>query len=190
VEYYAQSLEGRLDFYLGIAVVIATVAGPIIAVLVTRHVDDVRRVRDRRLDVFRSLMATRRALIAPDKVKALNMVEIEFYGIQSIGDAYQEIMAHINTPPPMPAGWDERHRKLMTKLLTEMAKILGYKLQQFDVLDGGYYPQAFADIELEQQALRREAIQVFSGKRPLVVSPAAPAPPSPFPPPPAPSGGN
>jgi hypothetical protein len=67
-----------------------------------------------------------------------------------------------------------------------MAKVLDYSLQQLDVLEGGYHPQGFVDIELEQQALRRELIQVFSGNRPLSVSPAVQAPSYPFPPPPAP----
>ena len=84
--------------------------------------------------------------------------------------------------------FDEHHRKLVTKLLTEMAKVLGYELQQLDVLDGGYHPQGFVDIENEQQAVRRALIQTLSGNRPLIVSPAAPAPPAPFPPPPAPLG--
>jgi hypothetical protein len=69
-----------------------------------------------------------------------------------------------------------------------MAKVLSYNLQQLDVLEGGYYPQGFADIELEQQSVRRALIQVLSGNRPLIVSPAAPTLPAPFPPPPAPSG--
>ena len=96
-------------------------------------------------------MATRRALLAPEKVRALNLVEIEFYGLKAVELAHQEVIAHINTPAPLPANWGDRHRKLMTKLLSEMAKALDYELQQLDVLDGGYYPQGFADIELEQQ---------------------------------------
>ncbi|MGC8536922.1 MAG: DUF6680 family protein [Rhizomicrobium sp.] len=179
-----------MDFYLGISVVIATLLGPVLAVYVTRRIDEARQVRERRLTIFRSLMATRRATLAADKVMALNMVEIDFYGIKPVEDAHQEVMAHINLPRPLPADWGDRHRKLLTKLLSEMAKVLGYDLQQLDVLEGGYYPQGFADIELEQQELRREFIQVLSGNRPLRVSPAAPAPPAPFPPPPAPSGPN
>jgi hypothetical protein len=70
------------DVILGIAVVIATFCGPLFAVLVTRHIDNVRQVRERRLNIFRTLMATRRMLISPEKAVALNMVEIEFYGIQ------------------------------------------------------------------------------------------------------------
>jgi hypothetical protein len=172
---------------LGLAVVFATLAGPVLAVLVTRHVDDSRQARERRLDVFRLLMATRRSTLSAERVKALNLVEIEFYGAKPVELAHREVMNHINTPPPLPEGWNDRQRKLLTKLLSEMAKVLGYELQQLDVLDGGYYPQGFLDIELEQQALRRALIEVLSGRRPLIISPAAPTPPSPFPPPPAPT---
>jgi hypothetical protein len=172
------------DFVLGIAVVIATFAGPVFAVLMTRHVDNVRQTRERRLNIFRVLMATRRAALSPEKVTALNMVEIEFYGIRSVQDVHREVMAHINAPRPLPAGWEDRHRTLMTRLLSEIAKVLGYELQQLDVLEGGYYPQGLADIEVEQQAVRRALIEVLSGRRPLGISPAAPAPPTPFPPPP------
>ena len=118
------------------------------------------------------------------------MVEIEFYGVQSVQDAHREVMAHINAPRPLPAGWNERHRALLTRLLSEMARVLGYKLQQLDVLEGGYYPQGFADIETEQQTVRRALIEVLSGRRPLAVSPAAPAPPAPFPLPPPPTEAN
>jgi hypothetical protein len=43
----------------------------------------------------------------------------------------------------------------LTRLLSEIAQVLGYKLQQLDVLEGGFYPQGLADIEVEQQAVRR-----------------------------------
>jgi hypothetical protein len=126
---------------LGLAVVFATLAGPVLAVLVTRSIDESRQADERRLEVFRSLMATRRSTLSEDKVKALNLVEIEFYGEKAVELTHREVMNHINTPPPLPEGWNDRQRKLMTKLLSEMAKVLGYELQQLDVLDGGYYPQ-------------------------------------------------
>jgi hypothetical protein len=175
-----------VDAVLGIAVVIATLFGPVLAVLITRYIDAGRQLRERRLKVFRSLMGSRRAPLSPERVKALNMVEIEFYGIAAVEVAYKDVMNHINTPRPVPDAWGERQRTLLTKLLSEMAKVLGYDLQQLDVLEGGYYPQGFLDIELEQQVARQALIEVLSGRRPLVVSPAAPAPPVPFPPPPPP----
>ena len=98
-------------------------------------------------------------------------------------------MKHANHPKPLPANWGDQHAKLVTKLLSEMARLLGYKLQQLDVLDGGYYPEGLADMEAEQQAVRRALIQVLNGNRPLLVSPAAPTPPVPYPPPPPPAQG-
>jgi hypothetical protein len=175
---------------LGLAVVFATLAGPILAVVVTRRIDDARRLDERRQDVFPSLMATRRAALSPDKVRALNLVEIDFFGITSVENAHREVMAHINTPPPFPADWGDKQRKLLTKLLSEMAKVLKYDLQQLDVLDGGYYPQGLADKEKEQQAVRQYLAEVLSGRRPLLVGQAAPTPPSPFPPPPPPQNGD
>jgi len=176
-----------MDLAIGISVVIATLLGPVLAVLVTRYVDDVRRQRDRRTDIFRALMGSRRAILSPDRVKALNMVEIEFHGIAPVEQAHRRVMENINLLHPLPDNWSENQRKLITKLLSEMATFLGYKLEQLDVLDGGYYPQGYVDIELEQQAVRQALVEVLSGKRPLLISPAAPAPPSPFPPPPAPT---
>lgn len=175
-----------MDLYLGIAVVLATLLGPVLAVYVTREIDATRQRRARQLDVFRLLMSTRRAPLSPDYVRALNMVEIEFHGIHGVEDAFRELMTNINASRPLPANWHERQRSLTTKLLSAMAKELGYNIQQLDVLEGDYWPQGFADIEAEQQQVRQVVLEVFSGRRPLVVSPAAPTPASPFPPPPPP----
>jgi hypothetical protein len=165
--------------------VIATIFGPVLAVLVTRHIDVKRQTRERRQEIFRSLMATRRAPLAADKVKALNMVEVDFYGISKVLVAHKDVMSYINTGGARGdvEKWDDRHRKLMTKLLSEMAISLGYELEQLDVLEGGYYPQGFADIEAEQREVRLALIQILAGKRPLTVSPSVPIPPQPFPPP-------
>lgn len=115
------------------------------------------------------------------------MVEVDFYGIQKVLEAHKDVMAHINIQQSDVQQWNDRHRKLMTKLLSEMAISLGYELQQLDVLDGGYYPQGFADIKSEQREVRRALIQTLTGNRPLVVSSAAPIRPQPFPPPPPPA---
>jgi hypothetical protein len=107
-----------LDTTLGIAVVIATLAGPLLAVLITRKIDENRQLQTRRLDIFRSLMGTRRSTLSPDRVRALNLVEIDFYGIETIQKAHTDLMANINTTTrPVPVDWGDRQQKLMTKLL-------------------------------------------------------------------------
>ena len=175
-----------MDMVLGSAVVIATFGGPIAAVIVTRIIDDQRDQRRRRLELFRALMISRRTSLSIERVQALNMIEIEFYGAAKVQSAHRDLMRHINTPSPLPANWEEHLRTLYTRLLTEMGATLGYNFQQLDVLEGGYYPQGSANIELEQQEVRRGLIAVLSGHRPLPISPIAPAPPAPFPPPPVP----
>lgn len=58
-----------MDLYLGIAVVVATILGPVLAVFVTRLADARRQTRERRLEIFRSLMATRRAPLAAENLR-------------------------------------------------------------------------------------------------------------------------
>lgn len=171
---------------LGIAIVIATVAGPLAAVTVTRVIDERRDQRARQRALFRSLMGTRRTPLSDERVKALNLVEIEFYGIGPVEHAHRELMAHINTHSTDPAAWNDRQRNLLTRLLTAMATHLGYNLEQLAVLEGGYYPQGYANIEQEQQLTRQLFVEVLSGRRPLSIAPVAPTPPPPFPPPPPP----
>lgn len=175
------------SIWLGIAIVIATFTGPLCAVKMTRHIDEKREKRARQLAVFRSLMGTRRTPLSDEHVKALNLVEIEFYGVDAVQRTHRELMQHINTKPVDENAWTERKRHLTTRLLSAMATALGYNLQQLDVLEGGYYPQGYANLEQEQQLVRHLLIDVLSARRPLAVAPAAPTPPSPFPPPPPPA---
>lgn len=131
-------------------------------------------------------MATRRTTLSADHVTALNMVEIEFYGIQEVEAAYRKTMIHINHSRPLPNDWGDQHKKNLALLISKIANFLGYQLEQIATLDGGYYPDGLVNQELEQQAVRQAIIATLSGNRPLRVSPAAPTPPLPFPPPPEP----
>jgi hypothetical protein len=58
-----------MDLYLGIAVVIATLLGPVLAVIVTRYIDEARAQKLRQLEIFRALMRTRNA--TRDEIEAL-----------------------------------------------------------------------------------------------------------------------
>jgi hypothetical protein len=89
-----------MDLVLGVAVVIATLVGPVLAVVVTRLVDDHRQRRARQMELFRALMAGRRTPLSIERVKALNLVEVEFYKKPEIEVAYSELMNHINIRQP------------------------------------------------------------------------------------------
>jgi hypothetical protein len=165
-----------MDLWIGIAIVIATVLGPILAVLVTRAVDEKRERRGRQLEVFRALMRSRRSFLSADYVTALNTVEIEFAGVQSIENAQRELFSHLNLKPQQ-ADWTDRLRRLQTRLLYAMATYLGYRMEQLDVLEGGYLPQAWGTVEEEQGALRHALLEIVAGTKRLHVEIAGPTSP-------------
>ena len=61
-----------------IIMVIAIFAGPIIAVRITEKMRLSKDSRDRKVHIFRNLMATRSAPLAAMHIEALNLVELEF----------------------------------------------------------------------------------------------------------------
>jgi hypothetical protein len=173
-----------MDTVLGISIVIATVAGPIAAVLITRRIDKERDQRRRREEVFRLLMRSRRNILSQDYVVGLNMVEIEFHGDGKVIGALKALLDHLGVAHPATADWLDRRQRLATKLLSAMATSLGYRMDQLEVLEGGYRPQGWDTVESEQQELRQLLIALLSSRRSLQITPVAgtPAPPVVYPP--------
>ena len=60
--------------------IIAVLLAPLIAVQVQKWLEHHRENRERKLRVFKTLMATRAATVSPDHVQALNMIDLEFSG--------------------------------------------------------------------------------------------------------------
>jgi hypothetical protein len=60
--------------------ILATIAGPILAVQAHKWVERLREGRNRKLRLFERLMATRAARLSAEHVQALNMIDLVFYG--------------------------------------------------------------------------------------------------------------
>jgi hypothetical protein len=58
--------------------ILAVLAGPVIAVQLTRYLDNKKEIRERKLQVFKTLMATRVYNASWDHVMALNRIDLEF----------------------------------------------------------------------------------------------------------------
>ena len=65
-----------------VLMVIALLAGSIAAVQVQKRLDRLREEHGRKIWIFKTLMATRAAVLSPDHVQALNMIDLEFRGKQ------------------------------------------------------------------------------------------------------------
>jgi hypothetical protein len=175
---------------------LAILIGPIAAVIVTRWLDNRRDRRDRRMDVFRTLMRTRRMPTDPEHVGALNLVEIEFANDTNVLKWWRELMAHLGRAHPrldaetiypddtvqmvfrknrsfnLRLG-DERERS-RAKLLHAIANSLGHHAQQLDIFEGGYSPQGWAEIENDQAIARHFIADLAVGRKSLPVTVISP----------------
>jgi hypothetical protein len=163
--------------------------GPVRAARLTRELQREGALRDRKMDVFRRLSATRGFRLNPDHVWALNLIPIEFNGISAVITAWRTYLEHTNFPIPpdqaqQNAFFHEREKRLMG-LIEAIAADVGIAFDRMDIQDYSYVPQAWNDDEHDQRRLRKLGLDVLMGLRALHVTPMT-APASPFPPPPTP----
>ncbi len=151
------------------ALILATILGPVLAVQAQKRIEAARAPRERRVEVFKTLMATRAAGLSPRHVEALNMISLEFPGekFSRVRDAWRTYLDHLSTPLPSgadPSVWAEKRSELLTKLLSAMASVLGYQFDEVDIRKGAYVPQQHVNDEQEQRALRSALLQLLAGK--------------------------
>jgi hypothetical protein len=158
--------------------ILALLVGPILAVLVTRYMDDFRAKRERRMLVFRTLMRTRRMQLSADHVGALNLVEIEFHGEAPIIDAWKDYFSNLSGPAitvTTPQAEVEKFLRirsnLLTKLLHALAKSLKFRMEQLDIFEGGYAPSGWFNDETQVREIRTLTLEVLRGLRALPITP-------------------
>ncbi len=169
----------------------AILIGPIIAVWMTRYLDDRRERHHNRMDIFRTLMRTRRTPVFPEHVGALNLIEIEFAKDKAVIAAWKALYQHLGTehtrrpdeqtiglPPNQTATRNEKffdrlaqeRQSLLAKLLHAMAKVMNFKVEQLEIFEGGYYPQGWDDEFREQRLMRRYVIELAAGRNSVPVA--------------------
>ena len=163
------------DVFMIMAILIA----PFLAVFAQRQIDLWREQRQRKLWIFKTLMATRGRTLSPEHVQALNMIELEFQksSEKPILDAWKEYHDHLNSYPregenqkERAVVWDEQTAKLLATLLIKMSKAFSYKFDVVQIKKGAYSPQGHATTEIELQLLRRFVLEWLAGDRKVSVS--------------------
>lgn len=170
-------LHLTLDQWLVAFSVIAVIASPLFALEVQKRLDYRRNNLDRKMRIFRTLMTTRATALSPAHVEALNAIEVEFYSHSGpdkrVLDAWRIYINHLNTAAgegDALSRWVEKKTGLFVDLLYAMAQRLGYDIDKVTMQKNVYYPKGIADVEAEQAALRKAALEVFSGSRPLTAT--------------------
>jgi len=178
-----------------ILVVLAILAGPFIGIWAQSRIDKRRQSKERKLDVFKTLMATRATPLSQEHVRALNRIDMEFFGRKEkkVRNAWNTLLDHFGegpTHPPEPAEgispvnlkkhhlelqkydndfarWLERTGSLRTKLLKEMGASPGYDFGEVHIRKAAYNPRLHDDIEMTQLSVIKAINDVFTRKRSL-----------------------
>lgn len=177
-------MEPTLYFHLELkdwAVIGATVLGPILAVQAQKAVEAFRERRGRKIRLFEKLMATRAARVAPEHVRALNMIDLVFYGERIFGvqrrstkelrilDSWKEYLDHLNNrgDDEQLMQWAAKGDELFTNLLYAISDDIGFKFDRVQLKRGAYSPIAHGELEAEQSELRRASLSLVTGKHAL-----------------------
>jgi len=152
-----------------ILMILATAVSPLIAVQVTRHLDDRNEIQGRKLHVFKTLMATRAYTLAPAHVEALNRIDLEFSSRvpfeKAVLDVWQQYLDHLGIKGMEDQLWNSRRTDLLVDLLFAMGKCLKYDFNKTQIKNGTYAPMAHGRIESEQERLRQLTLELLEGKR-------------------------
>jgi hypothetical protein len=149
--------------------ILAVLLAPLIAVQVQKWLEHYREDHERKLNVFKSLMATRAAAVSPVHVQALNMIDLEFdeKKYKNVRLAWKTYLDHLGNYPnddekTQPV-WLDKMADLLAKLLQEMGKSLGYEFDEVHIKKGIYSPVAHGNIEKENNLLRRGLLRLLYG---------------------------
>lgn len=146
-----------------LSIIIATFLGPVFAIVVSNILQKKSDNKQRRLEIFRTLMATRRVGLSPEHVRALNLIEIEFYKNDNVISAWSNYLILLNTPQDIndAQSWYDQRDHLLATLLEKIAIELSYTFTSMQLFRGGYAPSAWQNLE-NLQADTLNALKNFS----------------------------
>jgi len=151
--------------------IMAVLIGPIIAVRLTRYLDDKKEERERKIQVFKTLMGTRAYTVSWDHVVALNRIDLEFdknnKKEKAVIEAWKEYLDLLSNKSLSPEQWSVKRLDLLVELLHKMAQVLDYDFDKTHIKNSSYSPVAHGNIEDEQRAIRTGLIEALDGTRPI-----------------------
>ncbi len=132
-----------------VALIVATVVGPVAAVQAQKWVEKFRETRQEKLRVFAALMYTRGTRLSLEHVQALNRIELAFHQDPRVMSAWRGYIDNLNqavSADTQAYVWGERER-LFIDLLFEMSHLLGYPFSRTDIKNGTYRPAVQGSLE-------------------------------------------
>ena len=157
--------------------VAAILLAPLTALQVSAWLEKRRAKRQKRLDIFRTLMTTRASGLAPTHVQALNLIDVDFYGkgksSKAVLVSWKAYLNHLNQDPEAVNldVWGQRKADLFVDLMYAMAQDLGYDFDKTHLTTTSYFPKGHGEAEDDQVAIRRGLGHILAGRWALPVLP-------------------
>lgn len=163
-----------------VAIVLATLLGPVAAVQAQKWLERANEASRRRRQIFQTLMATRATRLSVAHVEALNAIPVEFYGprnseLKTIVDDWHAYLTNLGTNTNLldaanTAVLFQKRSELFVDLLFGISKFLGYSFSKVEIQQDFYHPQGHVDVEMEQAIIRKGVAKLLSGELTLPMS--------------------
>ncbi len=151
---------------MSILIILAILLAPLAAIQVSTILEERRDARRRRLDIFKVLMANRASPDSPENVKALNMIDVEFYGkdegSKEVIFEWKAFLEHLTDESLDDDEWERKKADLFNQLLYTMANSLGYEFNKVYFQRAAYYPGGDDKDEEKIVAQRKRLAYLFS----------------------------
>ena len=162
-----------------LAIVFATILGPILAVWASEIRQQRRQFRDRKEWVFRTLMSTRGAKLRSEHVEAINNIEFAFprKSCISVEDARSLYRKHLRHPDSISQdqatsqAWARKLNDLFAELLYQMSLDLKIPFSKSEITEESYHPDAYIFDELMSKQIKMLTLEVLKNERSIQIYP-------------------
>lgn len=152
---------------------LAVILAPVLAVQAQKWLERRREDRQRKLFIFRELMATRMARLSQRHVEALNLIDLEFPGDKSedkpVHEAWRSYLDALGTPND-PARQEiifNKRNEAFIELLHQMAKRLDFPFDKVAIERNVYSPIFHGKLEDDHELIRKGIVELLTGQRAL-----------------------
>jgi len=151
--------------------ILAILLAPLVAIQGSLYLARKREKKERRRQVFNSLMATRASRLSLEHTRTLNMIDVEFYGkdkaSKRVVQAWKVYLDHLEDKSLCESSleaWISKGNDLFVDLLYQMAVSLDYEFEKVSIKKTSYFPVSYGQMEEEQKIIREGLSGVFTGK--------------------------
>jgi hypothetical protein len=114
-------------------------------------------------------MNTRVGTLTIEHVNALNAVPLEFHKEPVIMQKWRTYLDHLNQVAMPLEVWGPKRVELYSDMLATMAEKLNYGFDPLQLKNEVYSPRGHAQIESDQEVIRRGLVELMNGARTLPI---------------------